>query len=296
LPLFANKAHSFPPIIIALAIASLVARKIAAANSGDGGLSSLAAADHDLINLALAKLDRIDTLLADIYKSLAELPDEIDEILTRHETRALQADFEAVVLGYNQLFQFKDPSDSDSQWLKRRLTQTKIQNLYARLTQSRQTASVTNLLDPNTALLVGQLAMVENGLLNLAGESPFEIKATLRDVYLSWLDRIEDPSIVGSTADYTLSAARRHSDLSLKASQSGIGQGLGFPFNAKQPEIGRPFNGETRSSFFTCAGVNDVTPGVAGFCNSDGPHGGHPGPVLHILKDDGKEITPDEYG
>jgi hypothetical protein len=90
-------------VTIGLTVASLLARRIAAANSTDGGLSDLAVANHELLKIALEKLDRIESLLGRVYELVARLPEEIDNLLKRHETQELQTQLAATIIGYREL-------------------------------------------------------------------------------------------------------------------------------------------------------------------------------------------------
>ncbi|TPQ31550.1 hypothetical protein C2U70_23925 [Bradyrhizobium guangdongense] len=291
LSLFASKARA-EPVTIALAVGSFLAHQIAAANSTDGGLSDLAKANHDLLLVALAKLDRIENLLADVYKAVANLPNEIDKILARHETQDLQADLASVINGYRELISNKDPKDSDAQWLSRKSTQTQIQSYYARLLQARQKADVKKLFDPTTALLVGPSAMVENGLLVLSGESAHGIKKTLTDTYLAWLNKMENAEIVGSAAHYVKSAAQRHAELSSVASQTPLGRGFDFPSGSKSSAVGHAFDGETRSALAACAGFNNSRAGSGRYCDDERRPGNR---NFALLGGDGKELSNDDY-
>lgn len=285
------------PITIALTIAALLAKTISEANKGDGGLSNLASADHALLKIALDKLDHIEGLLIEVYQQIALLTEAFDQILTRHEVQDLRDKLSSIVLGYRELIESKLPGEKESEWMARALTQQKIQFLYSRLTEARQLASVKKMFDPYTALMVGQLAMVENGLLNLSNAPHAEIAKTLKESYLGWLDSIVDPSIVGSTTQYILTASQRHSQLSATASKSPLGAQFEFP--SIEPVGGRSFDpDESRHIYFGCSGVNDFKPGIAGGCSGGGVGGGHGGgigPRVSVLTSEGKQIPSDEY-
>jgi len=279
--LMAAQAARAEPVTIILAVAALLARYIASRNATDGGLMAMTVANHDLLMAALDKLNDIQNRLARIYQAIANLPDEIDKMLTAHEVRQFQNEITAVVIGYRELILNKDPAQPDEKWIQSASTQVRLRPLLNRLQQARQNLKVLDRQDPATALAVAPAGFVENSLLNLLQTPHKEIQNTLTSVYLDWFDAMANPKIVGSAAQYTLAATQRHNIASLAASESTIGKQLNFPAQQRngsvEVSLGRRFDLlETRSTGLACGGLNDFTPGVEANCEPGGPpgHGG----------------------
>ncbi|MGX1151400.1 hypothetical protein [Bradyrhizobium ottawaense] len=238
-----QKANAW--VMAAIAVASVVAGLIAANNRSDGGAMALISASYELLQVALSKLDQIQTQVIEILQKIEQLPDEIDKRLRQQNTRRLQNELNAVVLGYVEKLNQKDPRQPFPEWRRNENTRRDIAQLLARLQKSRQELRTDGLVDPATTLVVSSLTLVEHSLLNILDYRPAEITATLKQVYLPWFEAILDPHNILSAADYTNSASKRLADLAKKASENPIGKQLGL---------------KDGSGLLACVGVNDFTP------------------------------------
>jgi hypothetical protein len=230
---------------VAIAVAATVAGMVAAHNRGDGGVGAMLSANYELLKVAISKLDDIQTRLADIYKRLEQLPDEVDRLLKQENTRRLQTELLAVIRGYSEKLKNRDPSLTDTQWRSDPNTTRDIANLLFRLEKARQEVNVQNLLDPATALVATSLGFVETNLKNILGFRRYEIVGTVTNIYIPWFDMILDPSKSDSTIGYTAAASKRLENHMKSASENQIGKGLGM----------KPGN-----ALLACTGVNDYKP------------------------------------
>lgn len=252
LPLSAFAVSALTPldakawVAAALAAAGAVAGMIAAHNRGDGGLSAMLTANFDLLNVAISKLDDIQTRLTDIYVQLMGLTGEVDNLLTRAATRRLHVEMLGVVKGYEEKLLKRDPTMSFARWQKDPTTVADMSNLLARMHKARQELNVQDLADPATALVAATTGFVETNIMNVLGYGTYEITATIDVVYLPWLDGIMDSGRADSAAGYAVAAGERLKSWSEKASLNPIGKSLGM----------KPGN----SALLACTGVNDYTP------------------------------------
>ncbi len=214
LPLGAVGALVYPDesrawVVAALAVGSTVAGMIAAHNQSDGGVGAMLSANYELLKVSISKLNDIQNLLADVYKRLDELPEQIDAMLKRETTRKLQLEMLGVVRGYHEKLANKDPSQPFDQWQRDPLTQFDLRALLSRLQKARQEINVQDSLDPSTALVATTTGFVEVNLKNLLGYRIPEIIGTVDNVYMPWLDAILDAKRLHSTAGYTQQAHQR---------------------------------------------------------------------------------------
>lgn len=241
----------------ALAVASTVASMIAANNAGDGGIGALLEANYKTLQEAVKKLDDIQSRLSEIYEKLEALPDEIDRLLRQETTRKLQVELMAVVRGYGEKLNARDPAQTDQQWRRDPVTQRDIANLLFRLQKARQEVNVQNLLDPSTALVATSLGYVEANLQNILGYRRYEIASTISTIYLPWLEAILDPNITNSTAGYTLAANNRLAALMSAAAINPVGASVGFRAGEQGTSVTLS---PVEQSLLACVGINDYRP------------------------------------
>jgi hypothetical protein len=150
-----------------------------------------------------------------------------------------------VVLGYVEKLNQKDPQQSFAAWRGSETTRRDIATLLARLQKSRQELRTEGMTDPATALVVSPLAMVEHSLLNILQYRPAEIVATLKQIYVPWLNAILDEKNPASAAAYTNNATTRLAAFTKKAADNPLGKMLDM---------------KPGSHMLTCVGLNDLTP------------------------------------
>jgi hypothetical protein len=120
-------------VMAAVAVASTVVGMIAAHNAGDGGIGAMLSANYELLKVAISELDDIQTRLTEIYKKIAELPDEVDRLLIENNARQLQIQLRSVVRGSLEKLQNRDPALTFEQWRKDGTTQQRNKKLDAGL-------------------------------------------------------------------------------------------------------------------------------------------------------------------
>jgi hypothetical protein len=232
-------------VMAALAIGSMVAGLIANNNRSDGGAMALLTANYELLKVALRKLDHIESQVVEILEDIKKLPDEIDRRLKQENTRRLEIELNAVIVGYIEKLNQKDPQQSFADWRVSKQTMDDVRGLLGRLQKSRQELKTEGMIDPATAIVVSPLAIVEHSLLNILQYRPAEIAATLNQVYMPWFDAILDPKNSMSAADYADGAASRLAGLMKRAAEHPLGKALSM----------RP-----GSTLLVGVGVNDITP------------------------------------
>ena len=232
-------------VMAALAVAGIIAGLIAANNRSDGGAMALLTANYELLKVALTKLDQIQSSVTEILAQIQQLPGVIDSMLKQENTRRLQNELNAVVLGYVEKLNQKDPAQSFLDWRISETTRRDIANLLARLQKSRQELRTEGLTDPATALVLSPLVMVEHSLLNILQYRGAEIVATLNQIYVPWFNSVLDAQTPTSAASYTNGAASRLKDFMKKASESSLGKQFGMKPGQK---------------LIACVGLNDFAP------------------------------------
>ncbi|TLX16684.1 hypothetical protein [Rhizobium sp. MHM7A] len=241
-------------VTVALQGASMIAKMISDYHKSDGGVGAMSVANYELLKVALDKLNDIQTKLTEIYKLLADLPSQFDEILKRENTRLLQIKLMSVGVGYRQALSIRDARVPEYEWRSDPKTITTMNALLLRLKEQREQVTVMNLLDPATALIAADLGFIEANLMNILGYSRQAIHETIRTIYISWIDAILDADRVGSTANYVLTAKARLDELWKKA----LANPVGAAFKMTPSE----------GLLLGCTGFNDYKPETREYDNS----------------------------
>lgn len=229
--LLASRSQSHAAVPAALPLIAAAANLISGFMRGDGGMGAMLGAVNQKLDIVIGQLAQVQLALADISTALAQLPDEIDELIKQQYVIEKIASMRGAMGEYLEFQRSlatqrtaagaRPPSLAPAE--RQRLLE-----LYQRFNAARRELMDSQHGNRPDAALFAPAALIFDLGINLALETPNKIFVELVRGYRAWFLRVENPSLAESTSQYLAQSIAHHHSLQNSLSSTSLGRALGF--------------------------------------------------------------------
>lgn len=223
-PLAPRAAKSEVVVAAAIAVACIIAARIAAHNTRPADVILLKAVNQKL-GVIIENQRELLLGTAEILNQLGKLPEKIDELLRRQSVRDIHRKIAAYANLYEAEYRQLDSFRSEKQWLDDGSRRDRLKHLHYELRLAVAELRQSDYpIDPASALLAPIALTTEMSIADRIGETKLA-KDTIQNDYTPWLNKMLGET-AGSVVHYRKEAVSRVADVTKKINGGSVGKEL----------------------------------------------------------------------